>query len=70
MENFKINVVDGIMGSGKSSAIINLIKMHKHDYPESHFLIIVPYFFFRIQQNVIARALIFCPRVFLIFPIL
>lgn len=43
MENFKINVVDGIMGSGKSSAIINLIKMHKHDYPESHFLIIVPY---------------------------
>lgn len=43
MENFKINVVDGIMGSGKSSAIINLIQMHKHDYPESHFLIIVPY---------------------------
>lgn len=43
MENLEINVVDGIMGSGKSTAIINFIKTQKENNPEEHFLIIVPY---------------------------
>ena len=41
MENFKINVVDGIMGSGKSSAIINLIKMKKEEFMWSEFFFFV-----------------------------
>ncbi len=43
MENFKINIIDGIMGCGKSTAMINYIKTQKQKYPTSKFLIIVPY---------------------------
>lgn len=43
MNDLKINVIDGIMGSGKSTAMINTIRKRKQDYPVDKFLIIVPY---------------------------
>ena len=43
MENLKINIVDGIMGSGKSSGIINKINNLKNKNPDNKFLVIVPY---------------------------
>ena len=43
MEKLKINVIDGIMGSGKSSGMINKINYLKNKHPDNKFLIIVPY---------------------------
>ena len=43
MEKLKINVIDGIMGSGKSSGMINKINYLKNKNPDNKFLIIVPY---------------------------
>ena len=43
MENLKINIVDGIMGSGKSSGMINKINNLKNKNPDNKFLVIVPY---------------------------
>lgn len=43
MDNLKINVIDGIMGSGKSSAMINTIKNKQLERTNEKFLIIVPY---------------------------
>lgn len=43
MENLKINIIDGIMGSGKSSGMINKINYLKQQNPNNKFLIIVPY---------------------------
>lgn len=43
MENLKINVIDAIMGSGKSTGMINRINYIKKQSPDEKFLIIVPY---------------------------
>lgn len=43
MNNLKINVIDGIMGSGKSTGMINKIKHIKSQNPDEKFLVIVPY---------------------------
>lgn len=43
MNTLNINVIDGIMGSGKSSGMINTIKYIKKENPNEKFLIIVPY---------------------------
>lgn len=43
MSTLNINVIDGIMGSGKSSGMINTIKYIKKENPNEKFLIIVPY---------------------------
>lgn len=43
MNNLKISVIDGIMGSGKSTGMINRIKYIKKQNPDENFLIILPY---------------------------
>lgn len=43
MKDLKINVIDAIMGSGKSTAMINAILDKKQDSPSEKFLVIVPY---------------------------
>ena len=43
MNNSKINIVDGIMGSGKSTAIINHIKYIKQNNPTQKILIVLLY---------------------------
>lgn len=43
MNNLKIHVIDGIMGSGKSSGMINKINYIKQQNKDEKFLIIVPY---------------------------
>lgn len=43
MKNLKINVIDGIMGSGKSTAIINYVKHITQDNPTQKILIVLLY---------------------------
>lgn len=43
MNNSKINIVDGIMGSGKSTAIINHVKYIKQNNPTQKILIVLLY---------------------------
>ena len=43
MNNSKINIVDGIMGSGKSTAIINHVKYIKQNNPAQKILIVLLY---------------------------
>ena len=43
MYNLKINIIDGIMGSGKSTGMINKINYIKEQNSDEKFLVIVPY---------------------------
>ena len=43
MDNYKINIVDGIMGSGKSTAIINHVKHITQNNPTQKILIVLLY---------------------------
>lgn len=43
MKGLKINIIDAIMGSGKSTSMINAILAKKKDGLNEKFLVIVPY---------------------------